>query len=764
MAHINEQIDRIIDMRRGTGDFAGNGHLQAVAARKQDLINVKQAVEEFASLRNTALRQIASGKGEFANMAADDPTLEQKLQLAETDSAMTLIDDSIKECERLETRFSRDTINISVIGRARQGKSRLLQAISGLGGDIIPADNGADCTGAKSMICNEVGKATHAQVFFYNEMELCQQVQKYLDAIGTGLQLSSAKQIPHIKDSEINRPEFFQDRTAEKSALLKHLRKFINHWGDYAPNLGLTIDLDSEEHIRDYVAQYDTKGNPTFNYLGVKEVKIFTQFNYPQAGRIMLVDTIGLGDTALGIQEKLVQTLVNDSDAAVLLRLPASTGDHISQDDVKMLDMLKAQVANRQLGKWLFFVINTWQQNKKQGEILQKELQELLGSDGKDTFLIQLNCANPDEVEQQLLIPLLQTLTNNLREVDNNLMASANLVLEQAYTAFKALSDHVHELLSNKFRQALNEGGLFDRLYEELPLGQKLELLNNLFRGDNRECPEIKDEISNVMARMVDQCPTQEQITQALSLGNRQGHAATVYNDLADFMRTAINDLFEEINHNTIHNLQENIKRQIVDALKADDGGKLTDLHVDIDDEDKDKPTAWLKALIEQKMAEFPRLAEALNEVADYGLHIEGNLTCQVVRALEFLDPEFPDKFPPLNVRQTVDKKALAEDIEQALLDSLQPISRALQQGLGNLLTMPYTLFYALIRRLRDKIIYSHEGERELKEFYRRYAGDIWQEQFKSIIAQQNTSQALRDIDEQLRAGRNKKLFTLKID
>jgi len=44
--------------------------------------------------------------------------------------------------------FSRSTLNIGVIGRARQGKSRLLQSLTGLGTEEIPS---GDRTGKSAM-------------------------------------------------------------------------------------------------------------------------------------------------------------------------------------------------------------------------------------------------------------------------------------------------------------------------------------------------------------------------------------------------------------------------------------------------------------------------------------------------------------------------------------------------------------------------------------------------------------------------------------
>ena len=52
----------------------------------------------------------------------------------------------------LEARYSRKTINIGVSGRARVGKSTLLQAISGLEDEQIPTGSGIPVTAVRSQI------------------------------------------------------------------------------------------------------------------------------------------------------------------------------------------------------------------------------------------------------------------------------------------------------------------------------------------------------------------------------------------------------------------------------------------------------------------------------------------------------------------------------------------------------------------------------------------------------------------------------------
>ena len=43
-----------------------------------------------------------------------------------------------------------------------------------------------------------------------------------------------------------------------------------------------------------------------YKYLAVKKAEISCEFNFADAGKIVLQDTIGLGDTSLGIEEAML--------------------------------------------------------------------------------------------------------------------------------------------------------------------------------------------------------------------------------------------------------------------------------------------------------------------------------------------------------------------------------------------------------------------------------------------------------------------------
>ncbi|MBQ6131455.1 MAG: hypothetical protein IJL12_03855 [Selenomonadaceae bacterium] len=87
----------------------------------------------------------------------------------------------------LTERFSRKELHISFIGRAGQGKSLVMQNISGLSGNVIPSAEGSDCTGAKSIITNDpAAVATKARIEFFSQMEMIEIVNTYLANIFYG--------------------------------------------------------------------------------------------------------------------------------------------------------------------------------------------------------------------------------------------------------------------------------------------------------------------------------------------------------------------------------------------------------------------------------------------------------------------------------------------------------------------------------------------------------------------------------------------------
>ena len=68
--------------------------------------------------------------------------------------------------DRVLARLSRPTLNIGMVGRARQGKSRFLQSLTGLTSREIPDGRGDFCTGVPSVIQHVASGTTYADVYF----------------------------------------------------------------------------------------------------------------------------------------------------------------------------------------------------------------------------------------------------------------------------------------------------------------------------------------------------------------------------------------------------------------------------------------------------------------------------------------------------------------------------------------------------------------------------------------------------------------------
>lgn len=757
---ITSEIKRIIDRRKGSGDYEGKGHIATINEHKVFFQELEQTLKDYQSFRLNVLRQITEKCGEYYTMSLEDPTFAERVQQASPDQAITKVEACLKECKRLETRFNRDSINISVIGRARQGKSRLLQSISGLPNDVIPAADAGDCTGAKSIICNAKG-SVRAEIEFYSERELVDQVQKYLDSIGMNKIIGSIFQIKNLK-SEIESFDVKKLSSKEESRF-GHLKKYVLYYDEYCNYIGTTQKVSNESEIRSFVAQYGANNHPTYKYLGVKEARIYTEFPYADAGKVVLIDTIGLGDTALGIREKMLNTLKNDSDAAILVRLPAATGDGIREEDDELYDLICGQMGKAVLDKWLFFALNVCDAlgNLNAGHSMEKELQKKALH---FAFIQKVNCGDKGDVEKNLLVPILQYLSKNLIEVDNNLLFNANDLFTQAYYDFFSLCEKMRGVINSTFKAGNSMSEIFDDEYEKflkLSLPPQLNKLNDKYKGKTEECKIIKEEIHKILRTLIDCCPEKESIQERLNSGGIDAHPDNVLNYYVDSMRARICDKFEEINSSTIVELQEGVKKEILQILYSEKGGKLGVIPLSEVTDDYNM-LEWCKALIDEKLGDYPTLKEAISNILNYRLSIEGLLEYRVNCSLECMDPASLVFKRPNFQGQSPENCAII--IEQTLMGAIPTVANTLDNSISDLLLIPYHSFYARIRKVRECLIFSEEGRRELRKFYREHSAIVWKEKFQAAMGKETALGEWNNYNTLLNEKRDKNLFIIKLE
>lgn len=444
-----KKIDEIIAQRKS--------HLERIKKYQDFFGSVQSDIKRFEEYRNKLLNDINQDEGVFSQMKKQYPDIEEKIKNASSDNALNYIGESIDECNRLINRFNRDSINISVIGRARQGKSCLLQSISGLNQDVIPTEDGGDCTGTTSVICNEPGTTeAHATVAYYSKDEIVEQVNAYLENMNLTRRIGSVDDIPLLEPFVAEYEPKIKNKNTDSciQSLFDHFKKYVEHYDDYRDCLNKKEENITESEIRAFVAQYDDK-KKTYKYLATKEVSIFKEFVYREAGKIVLVDTIGLGDTSLGIKEKMYNTLKKNSDAAVIVRMPQPNGDDWRKEDDAMYDELKHELGEQLLEKWLFLALNVapkLNNGRSAGVILdtlQKKSLKLA-----NTFTV--DCKDKDKVTEDLLKPALEFLADNLESVDDGLMNNLRDLCTSSKKSIAELYDKAKEMISSIEAQRRN--------------------------------------------------------------------------------------------------------------------------------------------------------------------------------------------------------------------------------------------------------------------------------------------------------------------
>ena len=444
MMNIPQKIDGIIAQRMSK--------LPNIELMQQRLEQIGATVRKL----DTVCQEAACGKnGNLDILFQQDLEIKEKLALINTKKFHDSYGCAQESLQQLKNRFSRKQVHISFVGRAGQGKSLVMQKISGLSGDIIPSSDGDDCTGAKSIITNRADSEISAEIYFYSRMEYVDVLNKYLSEIFDDniYEVSSVDEISLLKQKNLESK--LDEKNVRKKTLLMQLMKYINHSDEVVPLLGQKMLVPADE-IECYVAQYSHKDRERryYKYLGVKYANIMCYFPLEQCGKIVLVDTIGLGDTALDIREKMLQTVSEDSDAILMISKPDANRPHIEQYDIDIIEAISEKVTADYVQQMLFWVVNRVSSGK--GENAEGAIQivnKLKESDYAIAGCLNVDCMDCGEVEKKLLMPVLETLSKNLTQIDEMLLKAAEMQMEELYKSYHDIAEkakHIFKASVNK--------------------------------------------------------------------------------------------------------------------------------------------------------------------------------------------------------------------------------------------------------------------------------------------------------------------------
>ncbi|MEM1368087.1 MAG: dynamin family protein, partial [Cyanobacteria bacterium P01_H01_bin.15] len=387
----SQRIEQIIQQRQPLAQTLG-----AIAAGLTGLIDQHQYLQTY---RQTLSRG--------TDILPDLPSIEQIIQLRD-------------RIDTLQKRLSRKTLNIGVIGETGAGKSTLLKSLSNLTDGEIPALAGGACTAVRSTVINQAGE-TYATVNLHSEQSfLAEVIAPYFEQLKLGPTPRNLDEFAAFPLSD-SPPE-----GASKEKMYQHLRD------DYHQNLDRyrhllnrsepeTITISREQIPSCATQTRDAQGQlTTFTHIGVRELTIYCPFGKDASafGQVALVDVPGMGDTRLGDEKLMLQTLAQSVDVVLFVHRPDPLRYLWKKTTLSLYET--ASEALTPFDERVFMLLN-YSRNNDNAKACQTLLQNLDPIQVVEASIV--DCASQTET-QRILDGILNYLTDHIQRLDRQSLRS----------------------------------------------------------------------------------------------------------------------------------------------------------------------------------------------------------------------------------------------------------------------------------------------------------------------------------------------------
>lgn len=624
------------------------------------------------------------------------------------------------DLEKLRKRLSRDTLNIGVVGLMGQGKSTWLQSISGLTNEVIPALRGGACTAVRSTICYQEGE-TYAEVTVHSEDSFLKEViSPYYLELGLGAEPKT------LSDFAQPLPEF-SARDATLASMYEHLK------GDYHENLQQYRDLLKsgaprklppvpQGEIEQYVSQRRNERGDliSFVHLAVREVKIFCRFPNQEVGQIALVDVPGLGDTRLGDEQLILETLGQEVDLVLFVRRPDRLRYGWEKRDT---DLYKtAYQALNKLEKRAFMILNRVTGSDDNMEACQKH-QATLGDKHINVVSCEIvDCSNSEQANQ-FLDKVLDYLADNITGLDDEYARGYQERLQKLQRDVnaeldKARQDWTAGLSPDDFNEYEKFGRLFKELWRNLTRGLE-ELLDEF---DWEQKPEEEDQFKQQVALVIENCKNDAglpQIDEIINLRFELGDWQQAYARYLHDVRTHLTRHFESMN-NGLQNYVEQAKSQVSEVLvEKAHLGNLTNA----------RGPEFLKIMAEVIPDRLLRLKQAFQTLSEFEMTYRSNFRYLIRPHLNTLNPNKADlRLKPVTGVENRQEKA------KEILDYLETLQEEAvfrcETALADLYSEPVKAVFIEVEEFVDQVLRARNVEEDWRNYIFQEKAQIWPAEF----------------------------------
>lgn len=699
-----------------------------IIQKRHPLAQKIETVETNLKTLLAALRQLEKQRDQLLVRVSDPGTI-GRLREIDCSAIQRSITTELASLNGLKSRFSRNTLNIGVVGRARQGKSRLLQSLTGLSTAEIPDGDDQHCTGVRSNVHHnsEVGE-TYAEVWFHTERSFLNEVvAPYYEQLHLGFRPRS---IQEFADHAL--PELPKELAEKRQAAAKY-----DHLCRYHQNLHKYRDVLSEpsprrvprHEIREYVAQ-DTVDRQRiyFNYLAVREVKIVCSFPNIDIGQIALVDMPGLGDTGIGDEERLIKTLGQDIDLVLFVRMPKFNGDFWAKEDVELYDMANSALIDLPIKEWSFMVLNHISgsaDNQRNCESLAATIAEK-HIDVQETIIA--NCADLEEAKTEVLDHVLQYLGQRIEVLDRQYASACQDRLIQLQRTVSAEL----EKAKGAWRQALKDDWfpkfieLFGKFWNDSTRGLE-QLTSSMISERDTDDKNFRAAVDSAIAacRSEPGIPELEEIQQKC---HAAGAYMTAYAECLHEVRTHLSKQFLSLDIALKESLEE-AKSRVVGILKT--YGKLEKIA-------EGDGSEFLKQLAEKIPENLAGLRLGFQTLATFDLQYRGLVQHRIRRHLDVLTPNrttyrleigFLDKWVDIKEGK-IHAPSPAEKILSNLSKAQAEAVNNCEKELKTLLREPSQAGFAIVEEFVDRVLRAEGVRTEWQIFLQEIASDVWIDEF----------------------------------
>jgi len=622
----------------------------------------------------------------------------------------------------LTKRFSKETINIGVAGKARQGKSTLLQQISGLTTKEIPTSDELPCTGAKSKIYHSE-EAPYAKIEFYAKEEFLKEIlHAYYDKLNLSKPFTLkrfADLLPVLEESRAD------DRNLDKAIYekLKFIHEAFPSFSDLLSKAPKTLGLDE---IIDYVTQSDGRTR----YLAVKTANIYTKFPNHDVTGLCLVDLPGL-EAAQGHEKKLVSSLEYEVDSVIFVKSPDVLGTDWEQADYNVFDLIDNAVREVELANRLFIVLNEKNDgsNKKQIQLLKNQPPETYSK----PRILTANCSDAGEVENKVFSVVLKHIEKNLESTDRQYVKALADKVEQIVKILTQLftptldsfntgnadlsRERRYRMLSEKFIKDLTRG------LEKLVL----EVENELNMSE-----EFKQKVEEICESARQSAPipgTEELAEQYLEYSAWKGVVGQELNYLraylTEFLATQLDEYLQTKINEALQQVLERVFPKALQNMLLQEVGSQAEPRILIE---------AFQSLLDQ--SEHANIYKTFNYIRQFNFSYHSHFHYRVREEMGLLNTysseSVDDIVPNDATRDNFMEKA--EEIARGLDSHYQQTIYQLRKKFSEKMqTDPANALLALVEEIKDRLVRAKGIKDEWKSFLDPIREQLWAEELRQL-------------------------------